>query len=201
MLRRRSTTLCPMFGRLMRRYTVYRFWGRLPPMEFCHVQNWLCVQVLHSPILAGLLHGTRAVGVRQTATLSRGRHPFSAGWPSRWESAHILVVNNSCVIFSEQTFCYLQNVCWQLRGIAWRLTAASLCTLSPMTGTDPEMICKHDDRIKMYSTVSSCIHHLLPPARDSDLTSRLRRASIYPRPRNRTNRYKSFIHHALLNYQ
>jgi len=48
---------------------------------------------------------------------------------------------------------------------------------------------------------SSCIHHLLPPARDSDLTSRLRKASIYPRPRNRTNRYKSFIHHALLNYQ
>jgi len=48
---------------------------------------------------------------------------------------------------------------------------------------------------------SSCIHHLLPAARDSDLTSRLRRASIYPRPRNRTNCYKSFIHHALLKYQ
>ena len=35
----------------------------------------------------------------------------------------------------------------------------------------------------------------------TDLTSRLRRASIYPRPRNRTNCYKSFIHHALLKYQ
>ena len=31
---------------------------------------------------------------------------------------------------------------------------------------------------------SSCIHHLLPPARDPDLNSLLRRASIYPRPRN-----------------
>ena len=48
---------------------------------------------------------------------------------------------------------------------------------------------------------SSCIHHLLPPARDPDLTSRLTRASIYPRPRNRTNCYKSFIHHALLKFQ
>ena len=45
---------------------------------------------------------------------------------------------------------------------------------------------------------SSCSHHLLPLARDSDLTARLRKASIYPRPRNRTNRYKSFIHHAHL---
>jgi len=35
-------------------------------MEFCQVQNSLCVQVLRSPILAALLHGTRAVGVSQT---------------------------------------------------------------------------------------------------------------------------------------
>jgi len=48
---------------------------------------------------------------------------------------------------------------------------------------------------------SSCIHHLLPPARDFDLTSRLRRASMYPTHRRRTNCYKSFIHHAVLKYQ
>jgi len=34
------------------------------------MQNSLCVQVLRSPILAALLHGTRAVGVSQT--LRRG---------------------------------------------------------------------------------------------------------------------------------
>jgi len=45
---------------------------------------------------------------------------------------------------------------------------------------------------------SSSFHHLLPSARDSDLTSRLRRASMYPRRRNRTNCYKSFIHRVLL---
>ena len=36
----------------------------------CQVQNSLCVQVLRSPILAALLHSTRAVGVSQT--LQRG---------------------------------------------------------------------------------------------------------------------------------
>jgi len=42
------------------------FWRLLSLTEFCHVQNSLCVQVLHSSILAALLHGTRAVGVSQT---------------------------------------------------------------------------------------------------------------------------------------
>jgi len=57
------------------------------------------------------------------------------------------------------------------------------------------------DFFKKMHEPSSCIHHLLPPARDPDLTSRLRRASVYPRPRNRTNCYKSFIHLALLKFQ
>jgi len=47
---------------------------------------------------------------------------------------------------------------------------------------------------------SNCIHRLLPPTRDTDITSRLRKANTYPRPRNRTNCYKSFIHHAFLKY-
>jgi len=48
---------------------------------------------------------------------------------------------------------------------------------------------------------SNRVHHLLPPPRDTEITSRLRKATTYPRPRNRTNCYKSFIHHALLKYQ
>ena len=48
---------------------------------------------------------------------------------------------------------------------------------------------------------SSCISGLLPPLRDSTITSRLRTPSLYPRPATRTKRYTSFIHHALLNYQ
>jgi len=40
-------------------------------------------------VLAALLHGTI---VSQTAALNRGRHLYSAGRPSRWALAHILVV-------------------------------------------------------------------------------------------------------------
>jgi len=32
------------------------------------------------------------VGVSQTAALNRGRHLYSAGRPSRWALAHILVI-------------------------------------------------------------------------------------------------------------
>ena len=42
-------------------------------------------------VLAALLHGTLVVGVSQTAALIRGRHLYSAGRPSRWALAHILV--------------------------------------------------------------------------------------------------------------
>ena len=62
--------------------------------EFCQVQNSLCVQVLPSPILTALLHGTRAVGVSQTlrrdtrngitelsllVSFNRGRHLYTEG--------------------------------------------------------------------------------------------------------------------------
>jgi len=46
---------------------LYTFGGCCPETEFCQVQNSLCVlQVLHSPILAALLHCTRAVCTSQT---------------------------------------------------------------------------------------------------------------------------------------
>jgi len=43
-------------------------------------------------ILAALLHGILVVGVSQTAALNRERHLYSAGRPSRWALAHILVL-------------------------------------------------------------------------------------------------------------
>ena len=46
-------------------------------------------------VLAASLHGALVLGVSQTATLNRGRHLYSAGWPSRWALAHILV-NQTC---------------------------------------------------------------------------------------------------------
>jgi len=49
---------------------IYTFWSILLLTEFCQLQNSLSVQVLRSPILAALLHGTRVVGVSQS--LRRG---------------------------------------------------------------------------------------------------------------------------------
>ena len=45
---------------------VYIFGGCCPLTEFCHLQNSLCVQVLHSAILPALLHSTRAAAISQT---------------------------------------------------------------------------------------------------------------------------------------
>jgi len=63
---RRSTKLCRMFGRLLGWYTIYIFGGSCTLMEVCQLQNSLCVQVMRSPILAALLHSTRAASVSQT---------------------------------------------------------------------------------------------------------------------------------------
>jgi len=58
-------------------HSLYIFGGSCAVTEFCQVQNSLCVQVLHSPILAALLHGTLAVGVSETLRRwTEGRHIF-----------------------------------------------------------------------------------------------------------------------------
>jgi len=121
--RRRSTEanqtlhdVWPSYG-LVPMYTFFR--GLLPPDEFCQVQNSLYVQVLRSPILAALLHGTPAVGVSQTLqrdtrngiTELSQRAPPIFGWgPSRWASAHILVKHLLLVHASQKTKSALQVI-------------------------------------------------------------------------------------------
>jgi len=84
--------------------TLYiHFWGCCTRTEFCHVQNSLYVQVSSSPIFAALLHGTPSAGASQylrrgtrngiTELSQKRRHLYSAGRPSRWASAHILVTS------------------------------------------------------------------------------------------------------------
>jgi len=86
-------TLCMHFG------------GSCPLTEFCQLQNSVFVQLLCSPILAALLHGTLALASAEVSSVvqgmelqnfCRGRHPYSAGRPSRWASAHILVKSSLC---------------------------------------------------------------------------------------------------------
>jgi len=80
---------------------IYIFGGSCPLTEFCPVQNSLYVQVFHCHILATLVHGTPAVGISKTVRMVQGmevrnfhrrRHRYSAGRPSRWALAHILVM-------------------------------------------------------------------------------------------------------------
>jgi len=74
--------LCAMFDHLLGWYTIYTFLGVFAPlMEFCQVENSLCVQVWCAPILSALLNGTRAVSVSQT--LWRGIFTWQGSHPVR----------------------------------------------------------------------------------------------------------------------
>ena len=81
---------------------IYMFGFSCPLTEFCLVQNSHYVQVLRSPIMAALLHGTPGAGVSKTLRCDArngiielshraARHLYSAGRPSRWHRSHILV--------------------------------------------------------------------------------------------------------------
>ena len=67
---RTLTKLCTIFGRLLCWYTIYAFWGHLPPDGILARAKFDCVQVLRSRILAALLHDTSPAGLSQT--LRRG---------------------------------------------------------------------------------------------------------------------------------
>ena len=54
----------------------------------------ICWTVLGTPANFNGFRGILVVSVSQTAALNRGRHLYSAGRPSRWASAHILVLHN-----------------------------------------------------------------------------------------------------------
>ena len=60
---------------------------------------------------------------------------------------------------------------------------------------------EHINRQFFTSISNSRISSLLPIPRNHDVTSRLRAASLYPRPVTCTRRYTSFINYSLLHYQ
>ena len=94
--RRRSTesnqTLYDVWPSPARLDYVYIFGGCCPVTEFCHVQISVCVlQVLRSPIGSVTARHSSSGREPNFAALSTGRHLYSAGRPSRWALAHILV--------------------------------------------------------------------------------------------------------------
>ena len=108
-------------------YIIYTLSAALAPLtEFRHVQNSLCAQVLCSPILAALLHGSRATGSAKLCDVVQGmelrdygreRHLYSAGRPSRWASAHIVVIMPlHSTTYVDAVYCYRLSsvVCWSV---------------------------------------------------------------------------------------
>jgi len=48
---------------------------------------------------------------------------------------------------------------------------------------------------------ASCLHHLLPPPRNTSVISRLRSSTSLPRPTSRRKKFESFVNFALNKYQ
>jgi len=71
---------------------VHIFGDCCPVTEFSEVQNSVCVlRVLRSPIGSVTARQSSSGREPNFAALSTGRHLYSAGRPSRWALAHILV--------------------------------------------------------------------------------------------------------------
>ena len=124
---RRSIKLCKMFGRLLGCYSVH-FLELLPLMEFCQVQNSVCVQVLRSPILAALLHNTRAAPVSQTlwrddARNFRRRRHLRLGGHYVGHQPHF-----SCTCYSSNSnqFCHFVQVTTHCAPLVWNLSKVSM---------------------------------------------------------------------------
>ena len=84
----------PKFARCLASPLYIHFWGFLSLTEFCHVQNSIRPSLAFSYIDTALQQRALAklYGVVQGMELRnsrRGRHPYSAGRPSRLASAHI----------------------------------------------------------------------------------------------------------------
>ena len=95
--RRRSTdanqTLHDVWPSPARLHYIHIFGGCCPITEFCQVQSSLCVlQDLRSPIGSVTARHSSSGREPNFAALSKGRHLYSAGRPSRWALAHILVL-------------------------------------------------------------------------------------------------------------
>ena len=63
------------------------------------MQNSLCVQILRSPILAALLHGTRPVGVSQTLR----RLTEGATYIRPWQRPLVQGIGNICILLADHS--------------------------------------------------------------------------------------------------
>ena len=94
---RKPTKLCTMFGRLLRGYTIYTFLAAIAPYR-----NFAMCKIQFESSKSCALQDIGSVTARHSssrpepnfAAFSTGRHLYSAGRPSRWALAHIVVFGN-----------------------------------------------------------------------------------------------------------
>ena len=63
-----------------------------------------------------------------------------------------------------------------------------------------DVITFQDPFFKIFAN-QHCLHHLIPPPRDTSVTTRLRLTTSLPRPNLRTKKYCSFMHFGLHHYK
>ena len=89
---RRPSKLCTMFGYLLGWYTIYIFWGLLPHNGILPGAKFTLRLSLALSYIGSVTARHSSSGRQPNfAALSGGRQLYSAGRPSRWALAHILV--------------------------------------------------------------------------------------------------------------
>jgi len=131
-----------------------------------------CGPLVHIFAILTLLWPPYVLGVSQTAALNRGRHLYSAGRPSRWALAHILVfvftVNSKCVLL-----CLYSYLLWATISAQYY---ASPCTCSLLPTDDDD-----DDDLNSHRILTSLVRTAEPSdgvISMSSSTAALRRSTV-----------------------
>ena len=89
--------------------------------------------------------------------------------------------------------------------IIWYSTRGLSCHNALLAVDLPSLQARREELSNSFSrkicNPNSCLNYLLPPKRDTSVTSRLRAATPYTRPTLRTKKYCSFINYGLSHYQ
>jgi len=72
-------------------HPVYTLWVLLPPKGIMPSTKFTLHPSFALSYIGSITVRHSSSGVSRTAALSRGRHPYLTGQPSRWASANILV--------------------------------------------------------------------------------------------------------------
>jgi len=169
------------------------------------VQNSLYVQVLRSPILAALLHGTPAAGVSQT--LRRGTRngitELSQTAPPTfgWAAITMDIGPHSSFLFIDGGHVAISvfGVFGALSTTAGR-SYSNILFVSELTSLESRRDQLSRSFFQDITHLSSSLYHLLPSPRDTSVLSRLRSHTVCTSCLTH-QKYCSFINYALNRYR